>query len=87
VPSPFVVVRDVSPTKIFLHRAGGVAAEEIVITPDRMLYAYEADAFAEALAAGLRDVPAMSTADTLGNMAVLDDWLRQAGVVYTHNQS
>ncbi|HTJ78344.1 MAG TPA: Gfo/Idh/MocA family oxidoreductase [Rariglobus sp.] len=82
VPSPFVVARDLSPSKIFLHRAGVAKPEEIVITPDRLLYAYEADAFAGALAAGLRDVPAMSTADTLGNMAVLDDWLRQTGVIY-----
>jgi len=35
----------------------------------------------------LRDVPAMSVADTLGNMAVLDDWLRQVGVVYGRNKS
>ncbi len=84
VPSPYVVTRDLSPTTLLLHRAGAAAPEEIVVTPDRPLYAYEADAFADALAAGLRDVPAMSTADTLGNMAVLDTWLRQVGVVYAH---
>jgi predicted dehydrogenase len=82
VPSPYVVARDLSPTKLLLHRAGATTPEEIVVTPDRTIYAYEADVFAEALAAGHRDVSAMSTADTLGNMAVLDAWLRQVGVVY-----
>ncbi len=82
VPSPYVVTRDLSSTKILLHRAGATSPEEIVITSDRTIYAYEADAFAEALAAGRRDVPAMSKADTLGNMAVLDAWLRQVGVIY-----
>jgi hypothetical protein len=38
------------------------------------LYGLEADAFAAALAAGLRDVPQMSVADSLGNMAALDAW-------------
>ena len=83
VPSPYVVTRDLSPTKLLLHRAGATSPEEIVVRPDRTIYAYEADAFAEALVADRRDVPAMSTADTLGNMAVLDAWLRQVGVVYT----
>jgi predicted dehydrogenase len=82
VPSPYVVTRDLSSTKLLLHRAGVTSPEEIVVTPDRTIYAYEADTFAEALAAGHRDVPVMSTADALGNMAVLDAWLRQVGVVY-----
>ena len=82
VPSPYVVTRDLAPAKLLLHRAGATTPDEIIVTPDRSVYAYEADAFAEALAAGRRDVPAMSTADTLGNMAVLDAWLRQVGVVY-----
>ncbi len=81
VPSPYVINRDLSPTRLHLH-SGAAKPEELIVTPDRLLYAYEADAFADALAAGLRDAPAMACADTLGNMAVLDTWLRQAGVVY-----
>ncbi|MEO7597324.1 MAG: Gfo/Idh/MocA family oxidoreductase [Opitutus sp.] len=46
----------------------------ISIPASGWLYGLEADAFAKALAAGLWDVPEMSTDDTLGNMAVLDAW-------------
>ena len=57
------------------HYHGADATPELISIPDAgWLYGLEADAFARALAAGLRDVPEMSTDDTLGNMAVLDAW-------------
>jgi len=74
VPEPWVPAREGGETRIFLRRGANATAEEIVVRTDEWIYGLEADAFAAALAAGERDVPQMSTADTLGNMAVLDAW-------------
>lgn len=82
VPRPFSLARDPAPSSLFLHRRGAGSPEEIVTTPDRGVYAYEADAFAEAVFAGQRDVPACPWADTLGNMAALDAWRSAIGLVY-----
>jgi predicted dehydrogenase/diketogulonate reductase-like aldo/keto reductase len=82
VPSPYVVAPEPKPVSILRHRRDGAAAEELVVTPDRRLYAYEADAFAEAVFAGSRDVPACTWADSLGNLAALDAWRREIGLVY-----
>jgi predicted dehydrogenase len=87
VTRPYAPGLKIEPTTITLHRAGVVQPEEITITPDRDLYAYEADAFAEAYAAGRREVAAMTPEDTLGNMAVLDAWRRDVGVVYAGETS
>jgi hypothetical protein len=46
------------------------------------LYELEADAFANAVAQGFREVPAMTVADSLGNMAALDRWRAAIGLVY-----
>ena len=81
VPVPWISTRDGGTSSIFLHRPGASAPEEIAITAPP-LYALEADAFAAALAAGWRDVPQMTVADTLGNMAVLDQWRSAVGLVY-----
>ena len=81
VPSPWVVNRDGGPSKLFLHKPGAPLPEEIVI-PGGPLYALEADAFADAVHAGLSDVPQMSTADTLGNLATLDRWRAAIGLTY-----
>ena len=70
---------------IFLHRRGADAPEEITFGAPS-LYALEADAFAAALAAGRSDVPQMSVADTLGNMAALDQWRAAVGLVYDADQ-
>ena len=72
VPSPWVPSRESGTTKMYLHRGDGI--EEIAVATDAWLYGLEADAFGAALASGFRDVPEMSVADTLGNMAVLDAW-------------
>jgi predicted dehydrogenase len=81
VPVPWVPCREGGTSQIDLHRQGAAGPEEIRITAPP-LYALEADAFAAALAAGRRDVPQMTVADTLGNMAVLDQWRAAVGVVY-----
>ena len=81
VPVPWISTRDGGTSSIFLHRPGAAAPEEIAITAPP-LYALEADAFAAALAAGQSEVPAMTVADSLGNMAVLDQWRAAVGLVY-----
>jgi predicted dehydrogenase len=74
VPEPWVPVRESGATELRLFRGADKEPEIIRIETDRWLYSLEADAFAAALAAGRREVPAMSPDDTLGNMAVLDAW-------------
>ena len=81
VPSPWVVNQDGGVSKLWLHKAGASAPEEIVIEAEP-LYALEADAFAAAVRAGLRDVPQMSGDDTLGNLATLDQWREAIGLTY-----
>ena len=66
------------PTTIEVHRVGA-EVEEITIAPQG-LYAAEADAVAAHLAR--RQAPEMSWADSLGNMAALDRWRAEIGLVY-----
>lgn len=58
--------------------------EEIKIPTDRNSFAYEADAVAAAIHAGRIEpsAPAATHADTLGSLAVLDEWRSQVGVIY-----
>ncbi|MDB6092535.1 MAG: oxidoreductase [Verrucomicrobia bacterium] len=81
IPSPWIPAGDDVPCKITVNRYGAEPEEITVQTPEN-LYGLEADAFAKALAAGLRDVPEMSVADTLGNMTALDAWRAAIGLVY-----
>lgn len=82
VPNPYVPGLHGQAEKIFLHRRDG-ASEEIAITsPGVGLYAYEADAVAETLARGGREVPLATWDDTLGNARLLDAWLGSVGVKY-----
>ena len=74
VPEPWIPARESGVVKLHLYRGAATVPEEIVLQTGEWLYGLEADAFANALAAGRRDVPQMSVADSLGNMAVLDAW-------------
>ncbi|QYM79523.1 aldo/keto reductase [Horticoccus luteus] len=80
VPSPWIPPSEGEVGKIFVHKGGAV--EEIAVATPEHLYGLEADAFAAALARGAQDVPQMSVADTLGNLAALDAWREAAGLVY-----
>lgn len=71
---PWIPARESGAVKIRLYHGADTTPQEIPITTGDWLYGIEADTFARALAAGLRDVPQMSTDDTLGNMRVLDAW-------------
>jgi predicted dehydrogenase len=81
VPNPWVPNREGGTATIFLHHNAAAAPEEIRITAPP-LYALEADAFAAALEAGQHEVPQMTAADTLGNMAALDQWREAIGLTY-----
>jgi predicted dehydrogenase len=74
IPEPWIPARESGTTRILHYRGGEATPATIEVPAGVWLYGAEADAFATALAAGAREVPAMSPADTLGNMAVLDAW-------------
>jgi predicted dehydrogenase/diketogulonate reductase-like aldo/keto reductase len=80
IPQPWVPPAEGAATTMFLHAAGSV--QEIGCTTPGNLYGLEADAVALALAAGQREVAAVTVADTLGNLAALDAWRNAAGLVY-----
>ena len=64
------------------HQRTGAAAEEIACGPAADLYAIEADTVGDAIGRGELESAAMSHADTLGNMALLDRWRAAVGVRY-----
>jgi len=70
--------------KIDIIRPDG-SRKTVVAGQSKHLYAYEADAVAEAIFAGRQEftAPGMTWADSLGNARVLDKWRADAGVVYT----
>jgi len=74
IPDPWVPPREGGATEIHIYRGWKQPPEIIAVPNDAWLYGLEAETFAAALKAGLREVPQMSHADTLGNMAVLDAW-------------
>ena len=86
VPVPWAPCRDGGTATMMLHRRGAAVPEDIIVTA-APLFALEADAFAAALADGGTDVPQMTVADTLGNMAALDQWRAAVGIAYAHEQA
>ncbi|MDI1319005.1 MAG: Gfo/Idh/MocA family oxidoreductase, partial [bacterium] len=82
VPSPFHPGEPNKPAVITLHRPGGAAPEKMEFANAQPLYALEADTVGDAIARGELESPAMSHADTLGNMAVLDAWRAAVGMRY-----
>jgi len=65
-------------SEIHLQRKG--KTEVITIEVDRDLFTYEADMVANHIAS--REAPAMSWADTEGNIRLLDEWRAQIGLSY-----
>lgn len=83
VPNPFTPGLEGRTERIIVHRRGVDAPETLEIkSPGVGLYAYEADAVAEALARGAREVPLATWADTLGTARMLDAWLAGVGLCY-----
>lgn len=69
--------------KIDIIRNDG-SRETVVAGQSKHLYAYEADAAAEAIFAGRQEfaAPGMTWADSLGNARVLDKWRADAGIEF-----
>ena len=80
VPSPWVINGGQAGDSVLqIHRAGE-PMEEVKVHADRTIYAIEADTVAESISAG--ESPAMSWADSLGNMRTLDRWRAEIGLAY-----
>ncbi len=89
VPNPWMADRQNPPTgQILIHRQGQKEAETINITSPMTSFGLEAQVFAECVAQGLRSAPApaMSVADTLGNMQALDRWRQAVRLTYHSEQ-
>ncbi len=82
LPAPFHPGTDMEgPGRIIVQRTGA-AAEEIICNADAGLYTLEADTVGDAVARGELEAAAMSHADSLGNMALLDRWRAAVGMKY-----
>ena len=66
-PTPFVLSREGGRSTIHLQREKKKPETIVIDCPD-YLYALEADAVGDAIAAGLKESPCMPVADSLGNM-------------------
>ena len=82
IPTPWVVSREGGTSKLVLNKKGEKEPREILIETDRWLYGIEADTVAEHLEARQAPFPAMTWADSLGNMQTLDRWRAAIGLVY-----
>lgn len=81
VPEPWVPSRNGGSTRIVVNRQGE-QPREIVVESPKPIYALEADAVAQSIERGDAAFPAMSCADTMGNMRMLDLWRLSIGLVY-----
>jgi predicted dehydrogenase len=81
VGCPWAVRHGESFVQIANHMTGEKRIQ-LTTHPDEDLYAYEIDEVGRAIAAGECQSPEMSWEDSLGNAAVLDAWLAEAGVRY-----
>jgi predicted dehydrogenase/aryl-alcohol dehydrogenase-like predicted oxidoreductase len=82
IPQPwFCTGKEAGESSIIL-RAAGKDEETITVTASTGLYAIEVDTVAANIAARQAPCPAMSWADTLGNMNTLDQWRAAIGLTY-----
>lgn len=84
VPFPWIVARWGGRWAFTVERRGA-APEEVGGETPKSMYAHEADHVAAHLAA--RSSPALPWEDTLGNLAVLGRWRREAGVRYASERT
>ncbi len=79
LPSPWVPGERDGALHVTLEATG---TTEVIPAPAKHIFANEADAIARALAAGRRQAPEMTWADTLGNMAALDALRTSLGLAW-----
>ncbi len=84
LPTPWVPSRDGGTSRIIVTRKDEKEPREVLVESPQQIYGLEADTVAEHLAR--RESPAMTGADSLGNMRVLDAWRKQIGLVYEQEQ-
>ena len=81
IPAPWLPSAQGGSTELWIHRKN-TAPEIVPVESDRWIYAHEADVFAEAIASGQIEPPAMTPEDSLGNMQALDHWRDVIGLRY-----
>ncbi len=82
VPHPFLPGRVGGAARLIVHHRDASQPEVEILSAAKGLYCLEADAFGDALRAGLTEVPAVPHTDTLGTLALLDAWRAEVGVSY-----
>ncbi|OGV35926.1 MAG: oxidoreductase [Lentisphaerae bacterium GWF2_49_21] len=82
IPSPWIPAREGGTTEIIVKRNDEKEPRKIQIQTGEWLYGIEADTVAEHLANKEAKFPAMSYADSMGNMRMLDMWRRELELVY-----
>jgi predicted dehydrogenase len=80
---PMLWIPSEKDNKIILHRTGSESTE-IIADGHAGAYTVEADLFTDAYHAGLKEAanPAMTWADSIGNMRALDRWRESVGLVF-----
>ena len=85
VPQPWIIPRSDGRSPAILLTRTGEQTEPIFVEAPEDMYAYEADEVASHLDA--RKSPAMTWDDTLGNMAVLDRWRDEIGLIFKEDRA
>ncbi len=74
IPSPWFGSWRAGKSKIVYQKSWDQKPRTIWVKADRMLYSLEADEVGRCLNRGLKQSPAMSWGDSLGNAKLLDEW-------------
>jgi aryl-alcohol dehydrogenase-like predicted oxidoreductase len=82
VPAPWTLRGSSLTSTIEVHRSGEAGPRAVEVTADADPWAIEADTVAHHLEARQARSPAMSWADSLGNLATLDRWRAAIGLTY-----
>ena len=83
MPNPWAAGRE-NPAAGIINVTVGGEARSIEVAAKRTSFAYEADRVAQAIAADRQEAewPAMTWADTLGNLSAMDRWRDAIGLTY-----
>ena len=82
VPDPWLPGAEGTPVRLFLHKRHDNTPEEILVEAPAGPYSIEIDTVAEHIAGRQAAAPAMTWADSLGNMKALDLWRERINMVY-----
>jgi len=86
ISDPWIPAREGGTVKIVLKKHKEKEPQTIAIESGEWLYGLEADTVAQHLDARQAAFPAMTPADTVGNMRGLDLWREQIGLVYNEEK-